>query len=239
MKHPFLHTIDVLIFDADDTLWENNIYYINASEALFNIAEETGSERSEVEEYFYLREHEMVTEFGYGREVFIKVMRRFYDEYPGFEHSDSLAARFEQIVTDFQARWKKKPKLFPGVKKSLLRLNGKFVNYILTKGNHEEQLHKIHRSGLLPYFKGYFIEPEKNLETLQKILNKHGWDPEQVCMIGNSPKSDINPALSLGLHAIYIPYTYTWRLDNEDVISGHPNLHTIRSFSDLPRLLLD
>jgi len=91
---------------------------------------------------------------------------------------------------------------------------------------------------LLQYFDGYFIEPEKNLDTLRRIIKKHKWDPERICMVGNSPKSDINPALQLGLHAIFIPYAYTWKLDNEDVLTGYSKLYTIEYFADLPRFLL-
>ena len=57
--------------------------------------------------------------------------------------------------------------------------------------------------------------------------------PDEICMIGNSPKSDINPALRVGMHAVFIPYPFTWKLDNEALLGDHPRLITLTKFSDL------
>jgi putative hydrolase of the HAD superfamily len=54
-------------------------------------------------------------------------------------------------------------------------------------------------------------------------------------MIGNSPKSDINPALAAGLHAVFIPHDFTWVLEHEIVNQPRPGqrLLELSTFSEL------
>jgi putative hydrolase of the HAD superfamily len=53
-------------------------------------------------------------------------------------------------------------------------------------------------------------------------------------MIGNSPKSDINPALEAGLNAVFIPHARTWTLERQDLRAPGPGrLLVLRSFADL------
>jgi putative hydrolase of the HAD superfamily len=81
------------------------------------------------------------------------------------------------------------------------------------------------------------VETEKNLHTYNRIIELKRWEPQTVCMIGNSPKSDINPSLKAGMYAIFIPYAYTWKLEDES-LSEHPRLTSLKKFSDLITLLL-
>ncbi len=62
-----------------------------------------------------------------------------------------------------------------------------------------------------------------------------GFDPERTWMIGNSPKSDINPALEAGLRAVFIPYAHTWTLEREEIRPVNGRLLTVERFPDLRR----
>jgi len=52
-------------------------------------------------------------------------------------------------------------------------------------------------------------------------------------MIGNSPRSDINPAMKIGLNAVYIPHPQTWTLEHEPVVAGSGKLVILPSFREL------
>jgi putative hydrolase of the HAD superfamily len=56
-------------------------------------------------------------------------------------------------------------------------------------------------------------------------------------MIGNSPKSDVNPALAAGLHAVFLPHNFTWVLEEEAVREPAAGQHLIElaAFADLTR----
>ncbi len=53
-------------------------------------------------------------------------------------------------------------------------------------------------------------------------------------MIGNSPRSDVNPALEASMNAVFVPHPKSWRLEHEELrlIEGRILL-TIERFADL------
>lgn len=104
--------------------------------------------------------------------------------------------------------------------------------YLVTKGDPDEQTRKIESSGLAKHFQEVEILSEKNPESYCKLLDRHAWDPTSTWMIGNSPRSDINPAISAGLRAVLIPHPHTWALEHEEPIQD-PRLLLLEKFSDL------
>jgi putative hydrolase of the HAD superfamily len=105
----------------------------------------------------------------------------------------------------------------------------------MTKGAVPEQSGKVERSGLKEYFAAVEIVSEKNVPTYRSVISKYGLDPDSSWMIGNSPKSDINPALAAGLNAVFVPHGATWVLEHEEVDSAEPprRLLVVEKFSEL------
>ena len=89
--------------------------------------------------------------------------------------------------------------------------------FMVTKGNITEQLGKVERSGLKEYFTAIEVVAEKNAVTYHKVVEKYGLVRDMTWMIGNSPRSDINPALEAGLHAVFVPHDNTWMLERDDL----------------------
>ncbi len=58
---------------------------------------------------------------------------------------------------------------------------------------------------------------EKDAPTYREVLRRHELTPHTSWMIGNSPKSDINPALEAGLHAIFLFHKDTWVLEHAEI----------------------
>jgi putative hydrolase of the HAD superfamily len=106
---------------------------------------------------------------------------------------------------------------------------------LLTKGALEEQSGKVERSGLKDYFAEIEIVPEKDLTTYSTLVSKHGLSAESTWMVGNSPKSDINPALAAGLNAVFVPHGATWILEHEEVTPAQPpsRLLVVERFAEL------
>lgn len=222
-----------LIFDADDTLWENNIYYEEVRDALFDLAESHGIKRNQAEGVFISTETRIVRDSGYGTPNFLRILNEICDSIL----PDQARPQFDRIFNNFKYRIYQPRRLFPGVKDTLKYLHSRYELYVLTKGDLEEQSTKLQESGLMKYFIRSFIESEKNLDTYKELLRKYNWSVDELCMIGNSPKSDINPAIRLGMRAIYIPYPHTWYLDNEPIVPNDSLLQTISTFSDLKNIL--
>jgi putative hydrolase of the HAD superfamily len=222
-----------LIFDADDTLWDNNIYYVRATEDFFKLCVTAGIPQKSAQRDFDQLEAVVVKERGYGSKSFKFILNTLFESYPVLLNNERYQKKYKKIIREFHNHMECPPSLFPDVISTLEKLSSSYDLYVLTKGNLEEQKEKLHKSNLLSHFKECFIVSEKETETYLSILRQHKWMPDEICMIGNSPKSDINPALRVGMHAVFIPYPFTWKLDNEALLGDHPRLITLTKFSDL------
>ena len=123
--------------------------------------------------------------------------------------------------------------LIPHVESTLATLARRHTLTMFTKGNPEEQRLKVQRSGLEYLVHHVEIVPEKNIAGYLKLLGHLGVEPERAWMIGNSPKSDINPALTVGMNAVFIPHDHTWRLEHEEVGPGVSRLLRLERFVEL------
>ena len=103
--------------------------------------------------------------------------------------------------------------------------------WIVTKGHYEEQLSKIQRCGIAFAFQGFEILPEKSPETFQEMVDRHGFDRGTTWMIGNSPRSDVNPALRVGLRTVFIPHRTIWEFEREELLAP-PDL-SLKSFPEM------
>jgi putative hydrolase of the HAD superfamily len=124
--------------------------------------------------------------------------------------------------------------LIKDVPETLAYLAPRHELILLTKGDQEEQQLKIDSSGLQDYFRHVLIVPEKDVQTYLRLVSELELDPGQAWMIGNSPRSDINPALQAGLNAVFIPHEHTWGLEKQDVQHmGEGKLLSLNTFAEL------
>jgi len=222
-----------LIFDADDTLWDNNIYYERAAGKFIQLAVLAGIPGYKAQHDFDTEEALVVKRRGYGSRSFLIILENLFESYPAFKQNSNYKKAYLDIITEFKKHLNKPLAIFPQVVATLKKLSRSYDLYVLTKGNIQEQKEKLERFGHLSLFKESFVVLEKNIQTYRSMLRENQWQAEEICMIGNSPKSDINPALQVGMFAVFIPYPYTWKLDNEVLCQGHPKLVTISKFSEL------
>jgi putative hydrolase of the HAD superfamily len=126
--------------------------------------------------------------------------------------------------------------LIAGVPETLLDLGRRHELALFTKGHPEEQRLKVERSGLGRYFGHTGIVKEKDGAAYLGFVSEQGFAREDTWMIGNSPKSDINPALEAGLGAVLVPHPHTWVLEHQDVrVPEGSRYLRVERFADLPR----
>ncbi len=125
--------------------------------------------------------------------------------------------------------------LLPNVAATLAELASRHHLILMTKGNHAEQADKLARSGLAPHFAAVEIVAEKDPPTYREVIHRHELAPHTSWMVGNSPKSDINPALAAGLHAVFLFHKDTWVLEHATVDQPPPGQHLLEldSFAKL------
>ena len=232
----FRNRIKQIIFDADDTLWENNIYYVRASNDFYDLLGKAGFSRREVEKEFDALEIKVVEELGYGSKNFVIILEELFNRYDKRNGKNLDQGKFKDIVSRFSDHPTTMPDLFPGVIETLGYLKQYYALFILTKGEFEEQQGKIIRAGIDKIVDKYYVPDEKNDNTYQKLLRENNWQAHETCMVGNSPKSDINPALRKGMYAVHIPYRDTWKLDNEPIEAVNERFIEVKNFKELKNI---
>lgn len=219
-----------LIFDADDTLWENNVYFEAAFEQFCDFLAHSSLSPGEVRAV--LDEIEITNSqiHGYGSRSFARNLTACYQHLA--EHDISPADL--RIVEDFAHAILEHPiELIGGVEGTVAELSSRHELTLFTKGDPDEQRIKIDRSGLAPYFRHTAIVREKHEPAYRQLAQERGFRPDKTWMVGNSPKSDINPALAAGLSAVFVPHPRTWRLEHEEVPQSHPRLLRIERIAEL------
>ncbi len=219
-----------LIFDADDTLWENNIYFEDAFDQFCSFLAHSSMSSTQVRDVLDEIERANAKIHGYGSRNFARNLSQCYEKLAERDISEADLA----VVKEFAHAILEKPiELLDGVAETVAELAQRHELTIFTKGDPDEQRIKIERSGLAPHFAHAAIVKEKNERAYRLLAEERGFLPERTWMIGNSPKSDINPALAAGLNAIFIPHPRTWVLEHEEVPEGHPRLVRIERVSEL------
>ncbi len=222
-----------LIFDADDTLWENNIHFERAIEDFMDFLAHATLSRDDVRAVIDEIELANLRTHGYGSAAFSRNLRQAYEHLAERE----IAPDDLQTVMAFGERILSQPiELIDGVEETLAQLAGHHDLTLMTKGHHEEQQLKIDRSGLNDYFRHAEVVPEKDPAAYRRLVARLELDPGQTWMIGNSLKSDINPALAIGLNAVFIPHHATWRLEHQELAAENVpgRLLTLERFRELP-----
>ena len=234
MTTPTRLTHQTLLFDADDTLWENNIYFEQAIASFISYLDHRTHTPAEVREHLNACEHATIAEHGYGLASFRRSLTDCFEQLSDQPITPEHHAR---IVSFTNAISSSQIHLLPQVDTTLAELSQRHRCIMVTKGNLEEQTDKLERSGLRPFFSAVEVIAEKNAAAYRELIPRHSLNPATTWMIGNSPKSDINPSLAAGLNAIFIPHDSTWILEHEVVDTAPPGqqlleLKTLASLLD-------
>jgi putative hydrolase of the HAD superfamily len=222
-----------LLIDGDDTLWENNVYFEQAIEAFIDFLAHSSMTREQVRAALDEVERMNVSVHGYGSASFTKNLQETYER---LSERELLPQEIDHVLRLGQRIASQPVTLLSDVAETVAYLAGRHDLMLLTKGHPEEQRLKIERSGLETLFRATAVVQEKDQDTYRAIVRERRLDPANTWMIGNSPRSDINPALAAGLSAVFIPHEHTWRLEKEEIVHADGRLLTVQRFAELRAL---
>ena len=221
-----------LLIDADDTLWENNIYFERAIAQFISFLNHQTYTPQQVREILNEVERDCILKHGYGMHSFAHALVDTFERVA----LEPITSELHQKVVGFAHTIADHPvEILPGVPETLQYLASRHHLILLTKGAVAEQSGKVQRSGLKEYFAAVEIVAEKNSGTYRDVVSKYGLGHGTTWMVGNSPKSDINPALSAGLNAVFVPHGNTWILEHEELAQAElpSRLLLVERFADL------
>ncbi len=230
MSHGQLHARQHLIVDADDTLWENNIYFERAFDEFVGYLDHSSMSPRQIRDVLDAIESVNAKIHGYGSLNFARNLRQTYEQLCEREIGENDV----RAVMSFAERILECPmEVIEGVPETLEYLAPRHDLTLFTKGHPEEQKMKMDRSGLARFFAHTAIVKEKDAAAYRRLVEERGMDAVRTWMIGNSPKSDVNPALEAGLGAVFVPHAHTWVLEKEEIRRGHARLVELERFEEL------
>ncbi|WP_349369819.1 HAD family hydrolase [Salinarimonas sp.] len=203
---------DPLIFDADDTLWDEQATLQAFEREIAAIVTRIAGPQSDFIARFLEAEERNIPHIGYGFASYTYSLAETLSAFPEYPHlrEDVLGAYrglYDRLANE-------PPPLFPGVQETLGELHRRGHRlFVLTRGIPGEQKHKLDLSGLASFFEDVRIVQRKDARAFYGLCHDHGLDPARTTMIGNSLRSDIHPALKAGLSAIWIPAETPWQHD--------------------------
>jgi putative hydrolase of the HAD superfamily len=220
-----------LIFDADDTLWENNVLFERAIEAFIDHLAHPAMTRQQVREVLDEIERANCGLHGYGVRTFQRSLHdclvRLRAAAPPNGEDAELLERLCRPMRECEVE------LLPGVAETLATLRSRHRLALLTKGHPVDQRSKLAASGLAGLFEEVTIVDEKDPQVYRSLVASRGLDPASTWMIGNSPISDIWPALEAGLGAVLVPHPHTWVLEKRELPAEAERFVVVGSIPEL------
>lgn len=227
--------MNTVAFDADDTLWHNEPYYLEAG-ASFKRLLSVYASAAEIERALGEIEIRNVSLYGYGIKSYTLSM---LEAAIALTDGRITGGEMRAVLELGQGMLRAEVRLFEAAEPTLAELARAYDLMLITKGDLLEQGDKVTRSGLKNYFRHVEIVHDKTAASYRDLLERHHILPHQFVMVGNSLRSDILPVLEMGARAVYIPYEHTWaheRVDERELLQR--NFHELESLAELPALLV-
>jgi len=226
--------IRVVGFDGDDTLWHSETRF-SVTQAEFRELLKRHVPDADVDARLSEMEMKNLSIYGYGVKSFTLSMLETAIELT----EGQIPASDLKVILGWGKRMLMEPtELLEGVEETLHKLSPSYDLLLITKGDLFDQESKLAQSGLGDLFLGVEILTEKNVDSYRGVFRRRSIQPEDFVMVGNSLRSDIVPVVSLGGHAVHIPYEVTWdheHVPEEEMPKG--GWRRIASIRELPGLL--
>ena len=231
--------VETVLLDLDDTLWENNLYFVRSIRWLCGVGRSHGHTDRATVALLNRMEDRNIPHFGFGYDSYeasYLAALRILVARSGLENGAHAGLRrLARAQIDFLRRH---PILWlPGVPEALELLHRSFRTIAVTKGHFGDQTAKVHRCGRAHLFHAVKVLPHKHESDYLGMIEEFALDPGRTVMVGNSPRSDINMAKRAGLRTIYVPHRLTWFREMEPIETHDPPTIELHGFEQVPRVL--
>lgn len=209
--------LEMIAFDADDTLWHSECYYRDAQDRFEQIVAPYARHGTNLLDILHEIEIRNLPDFGYGIKGFALSMIEAAIQ---ATHGAVPANKIQEIIDTARDMTHHEVRLLDHVQETVSQLASTYPLMLVTKGDLMDQERKISLSGLSSYFKVIEIVSDKTPEVYQSLLKKHQVSPQRFMMVGNSLRSDIVPVIDLGGWGVYVPYMITWSHEHLEIEPG-------------------
>ena len=207
-----MSSLTTIGFDADDTLWHHERYFVAAKEQFVALL----SDHTDVVDIAgRLHDTEIVNvrNYGFGVKGFTLSMVETAVAISSDRVPASVIAQIIELGRDMLSH---PVDPFPDVRETLQALQSTHKLLVVTRGDLFDQERKLTASGLAGFFEEIEIVSDKTRPVYERIFSRHGDGPERAMMIGNSMRADVVPAIAAGAWGVHVPSEHVWSLDLED-----------------------
>lgn len=194
----------LLVFDGDDTLWDVEFLYDNARAEAASIVAGTGLDSRRWQRLQEYMDVENVAQFGLSALRFPISCVQAYEALAAETGARAYASIQVRITAAAEQVFDSVAPVSQGAVDVLAELSREYTLALLTQGDSIVQRRRVADSGLDVFFKLVRIPPLKTSESFKDVLSVIRAKPQDACSIGNSLPSDINPALALGMSAVWV-----------------------------------
>ena len=225
---------DLIAFDADDTLWHNELLYDRTQARLTGLLSDYAAGETVIQQ-LYQTELQNLKYYGYGIKSFTLSMIETAVE---ISQGTISGSQVEQIIGFAKEMLTSEVQLLDHVAETVETLSRSYKLMVLTKGDLRDQQWKLSHSGLGDYFHYVEIVSEKHEQAYSTLLKNYGITPRRFLMVGNSLRSDVLPVLAIGGQAVHVPYHLTWQHEIVDSMDVEKNgYYELENLGQLPELL--
>jgi putative hydrolase of the HAD superfamily len=219
-----------LLVNADNTLWESNVFFEHTLERFFSLVEPFGYARAYARHILNETERQNIQQHGYGVRSFARSLEQSYMKLAGGLAQRSALDEVASMVAELEHT---PPRVLDGVPETLAYLSSRHRMILFTKGEPAEEAAKVERSGLHGFFDSIEIVADKNIRVYGDLIDKHHVVKSYAWLVGSSAQLEINPALQAGLNAAYVPHSPSWNKEDAELHSGAGKLLIVSSFRGL------
>lgn len=221
--------INVIGFDADDTLWVNETYFRDTEDKFADLLEKYET-KNKIDQELFRTEIKNLDLYGYGIKGFVLSMIECALELS----NNQVAPKTVSALLDLGKEMITQPvELLEGVEEVLQSLKDKYRLIVLTKGDLLDQERKLERSGLSEYFHHVEVLSDKKEKNYNDLLEHLQIEPDEFLMIGNSLKSDVLPLVNIGARAVHIPFHTTWQHEEVTEVVDNNGYMTMSTLTDV------
>ncbi|MCV6595352.1 MAG: HAD family hydrolase [Silicimonas sp.] len=225
--------LSTICFDADDTLWHNERFF-KLTQARFQALLAPYADPADLEARLLRAERRNIEHYGFGIKGFtLSMIETACDVTENRVPGEVIA----QLIAAGQEMLRHPIELLPGAETAVRELREDYSLLLITKGDLLDQERKIAQSGLGEMFDGVEIVSEKSVEVYRGIFTGRGLAADNVVMVGNSLKSDVNPVIEAGGWGVFVPHDLQWDLEAAEAPRAHPRFREIRVLGELPGLI--
>lgn len=225
------------VFDGDDTLWYVEPLYDTARSAAAALVAEAGFDAMYWEREQRIIDVANVATYGVSPERFptscVEAYRRsahLAGCQPRRELEEAVWAAAETVFGAVAP-------VHPQARRVVDALRAHGPALLLTKGDERIQLKRIADAGLVDAFDEVRVVSQKDEKAFERLLEAHHFAPSMAWSIGNSLRSDINPAVRIGMNAVWID-AHVWEYERVASSSLSAHVRIVQNLRDVPMEIL-